>query len=155
VDTVDAAWAVREIVDDIRKFRPRIVLTFHHLGVSSHPDHIAVARFLDQAFAESPDGPVAYFEWGIPAHRAPLYQRPNLIPIRDDEIAAEVPLGGAAMDRKLAAIRAHETQYDFFLSLEQKFDYRTMATPEYFALRRSRVPRRGARVPDLWEYIDG
>lgn len=154
VDTVDAAWAVREIAGDIRRFRPQIVLTFHHLGVSSHPDHVAVARFLDQAFSETPDGPVAYFEWGIPVHRAPLYERPNLVPIPDDEIAAEVPLSDAAMDRKLAAIRAHETQYEFFLSLEQKFDYRTMASPEYFAVRRSRAPRKNGRVSDIWEYID-
>jgi LmbE family N-acetylglucosaminyl deacetylase len=123
--------------------------------VSGHPDHVAVARFLDQAFTETPDGPVAYFEWGIPVHRAPLYERPNLVPLQDHEIAAEVPLDDAAMERKLAAIRAHETQYEFFLSLEQKFDYRTMATPEYFALRRSRVPRKPAPVADLWEYVDG
>lgn len=154
VNLVDEAWAVREIVADIGRFRPQVVLTFHHLGVSSHPDHIAVARLLDLAFAQAAEGPVAYFEWGIPESRIPLYERPHLIPVPDAEVAAKVPIGGAAMDRKLAAIRAHETQYDFFLSLQQKFDYRQMATPEHFALRRSRGPRPGAVVADLWEGLD-
>jgi LmbE family N-acetylglucosaminyl deacetylase len=155
VKDADAAWAVREIVSDLERIRPQIVLTFHHLGVSGHPDHIAVARFLDQAFARVADGPAAYFEWGISAGRARLYDRPNLVPIPDDEVAAIVPVGEAAMDRKMAAIRAHETQYEFFLSLEAKLDYRRMATPEYFALRRARVPPARRPVTDLWEGIDG
>ena len=152
VSGVDSDRAVAEIISDIRRFRPQVVLTFHHLGVSSHPDHIAVARFLDRAFAATPDdGPLAYFEWGIPEERAPLYQRPNLIPIPAAEIAAAVPVTPEAMDRKVAAIGAHATQYDFFLSLQNRFDCREMATPEYFALRRSRVARNGDIVADLWE----
>jgi LmbE family N-acetylglucosaminyl deacetylase len=153
VNRVDANWAVREIIEDIHKHRPQVVLTFHHLGVSSHPDHIAVAGFLGRAFAET-DGPRAYFEWGIPEDRAPLYERANLISIPESEIVARVDIGEAAMERKLGAIRAHVTQYDFFLSLQQKFDYREMATPEHFGLRRSRGPRPGRILTDLWEGLD-
>lgn len=152
--TVDPVWAVREIVADIRRFRPQVVLTFHHLGVSGHPDHIAVAGFLGQAFDETTDGPLTYYGWGIPASRAKLYERPNLTPIPDEEIVAQVPIGTEAMDRKVAAIRAHVTQIDFFLSLEQKFDYRKMATPEYFTLRRSRIAPPTGIVTDLWDGID-
>jgi len=155
VKDVDTDWAVAEIVTDIRRFRPQIVMTFHHLGVSGHPDHIAVARYLDQAFAQTPDGPVRYFEWGIPASRASLYQRPNLVPIPDHEIAAVVPIRDDAMDRKIAAIEAHETQIEFYLGLQVLFNYREMATPENFGLRHSRVTGPAA-VPfsDLWEGID-
>ena len=154
VSTVDPAWAIGEIVADMRRHRPQVVVTFHHLGVSGHPDHIAVAEFLNRAFAGVEDGPRAYFEWGIPRHRAQLYQRANLVPIESEDIAAMVPVPDAAMERKLAAIRAHETQYDFFLSLQEKLDYREVSSPEHFALRRSRATPATPVVADLWEGID-
>ena len=157
VENVDAAWAVGEIVADIRRLRPQVVLTFHRLGVSGHPDHIAVARFLDRAFDEVDDGPAAYFGWGVAEHRAQLYQRPNLVPLPESQIAAAVPIGDEAMDRKLGNFRAHETQYDFFLSLQEKFNYREVSSPEYFELRRVRAGRRvpaGHIVSDLWEGLD-
>lgn len=151
---VDAEWAVREILADMERCRPQVVLTFHHRGVSGHPDHIAVANFLDRAFAHVGDsGPLRYYEWGIPARKAPLYERPNLIPMEDNEIAACVAVEGEAMDRKLASIRAHETQFDFFLSLEKKFNYREVATPECFALRRSRGRAPAHVASNLFEGI--
>jgi LmbE family N-acetylglucosaminyl deacetylase len=155
VATVDAEWAVREILADIEHHRPQVVLTFHHLGVSGHPDHIAVAGFLDRAFARSGDGgPSAYFEFGIPRARAPLYDRPNLVPLEDEEVAAIVPVAARAMDRKVEAIRRHATQIAFFESLQEKFDYRRMSTPEHFGLRRTRLPRPAAPVADLFEGIE-
>jgi N-acetylglucosamine malate deacetylase 2 len=156
VSGVDANWAVREIVSDIKRLRPQVVLTFHHLGVSGHRDHIAVAGFLERAFAEVSDGPVAYWEWGIPDSVAPRYERPGGIKvIPDDEVRACVPLSDAAMERKVAAIRAHETQIEFFLGVQARFDYRELATPEYFGLRRSRgFDPPTTIVSDLWEGID-
>lgn len=70
-----------------------------------------------------------------------LYQRPNLAAVADDEITAVVPVDDEAMDAKLAAIRSHETQIEFFNSLNAAFDYRTVARPEYFVLRRTRLAR--------------
>jgi LmbE family N-acetylglucosaminyl deacetylase len=154
VNAVDPAWAVREIVADMRRLRPQVVLTFHRLGVSGHPDHIAVAEYLDRAFAEVSDGPVRYFGWGIPTESARLYERPNLVPIPDHEIAARIAIGSDAMDRKIAAIRAHETQIDFFNGLQDKFNYRETATPECFALSRSRSAPPGGILTDLWDGLD-
>jgi LmbE family N-acetylglucosaminyl deacetylase len=150
---VDADWAVREIIADIRRHRPQVVLTFHHRGVSGHPDHVAVAAFLERAIAEAAgeDGPAVVYEWGIPRRRAALYQRPSLVPIEEEEIAAEVDVGGEAMERKLAAIRAHETQIEFLRSLEAKFDYREVTTPECFALGRSSRAHGAKIVSSLWE----
>jgi LmbE family N-acetylglucosaminyl deacetylase len=154
VASVDREWAVAEILADIRRLRPQVVLTFHHLGVSGHPDHIAVAGFLDEAFGRAGEaGPRAYFEFGLPRTRAELYQRPNLVPIEEDEIGAVVPVRGEAMERKVAAIQCHLTQIAFFESLVAKFDYRQVSTPEHFVLRRTRQPRPGAPVGDLFEGI--
>src|SRR5262245_11740670 len=47
VSKVDRAWAVQEIVSDIRRYRPHVAMTFHRGGVSAHPDHIAVSHYLD------------------------------------------------------------------------------------------------------------
>jgi LmbE family N-acetylglucosaminyl deacetylase len=152
---VDAAWAVGEILADMRAHRPQVVLTFHHRGVSGHPDHVAVAEFLDRAtIAAGAQRPAAHFEWGIPRVHSALYERPNLVPIEEHELAAVVPIRAAAMDRKLAAIRCHETQYEFFLSLEAKFDYRTLANPEHFARGRPQSAGASGSVRDLFEGID-
>lgn len=154
VARVDPGWAVGEILADIRRVRPHVALTFHRRGVSGHPDHIAVANFLDRAISEAGgDAPLVSYEWGIPRRKAPLYERPNLAPLEDDEIAAVVAVDDEAMDRKLEAIRRHETQYEFFVSLREKFDYRAVATPEHFARGRSRLLFDGRPVDDIFEGI--
>jgi LmbE family N-acetylglucosaminyl deacetylase len=152
---VDAKWAVREILDDMRRFRPHVVLTFHRGGVSGHPDHIAVANFLDRALVEAGDeSPVACYEWGISHARAPLYQRPSLVPLADAQIAAVVDVDDAAMDRKLAAIRCHETQIEHLTNMQAKFDFRATTRPEVFARGRSRVGVARAPVNDIFAGID-
>jgi LmbE family N-acetylglucosaminyl deacetylase len=124
-----------------------VTLTFHHGGVSGHPDHIAVAGFLDRAVDAAADV-LACYQWGIPRELERLYQRPNLVPMGDDEVAAVIDVPAGAMDRKIAAIAAHETQIEFFHSLEESFDYRAVAAREFFALRRSRLPQRPRAVTD-------
>jgi LmbE family N-acetylglucosaminyl deacetylase len=151
---VDATWAVGEILADIRRYRPQVTLSCHRRGVSGHPDHIAVAGFLDQAIAAAgADGPWVSYEWGIPRARAPLYDRPSLAPLEEDEVAAVIDVGGEAMDRKLEAIRCHETQYEFFVSLSEKFDYREMANPEHFARGPSRLRFDAHPVTGIFEGI--
>jgi LmbE family N-acetylglucosaminyl deacetylase len=155
VVTVDADWAVGEILGELMRFRPQVVLTFHHLGVSGHPDHIAVAGFLDRAFARAGSaGPQVYYEFGIPRSRAPLYDRPSLVPLEEDEIAAVVPIRAEAMERKVAAIQRHATQIEFFRSMQARFDYRSVSSPEHFALRRTRTARPPAPVADLFEGVN-
>lgn len=155
VASVDSAWAVGEILADIRRFRPHVAMTFHRGGVSGHPDHIAVAGFLDRAIAEAgDDGPQASYEWGIPRPRSVLYQRPSLVPLEERDIAAVIAIDAAAMDRKIDAIRCHQTQVEFFVSLEQKFDYRAVANPEHFARGRSRIAAGSAPVTDLFAGIE-
>lgn len=147
---------VAEVQKELEAIRPQVVLTFHHGGVSGHPDHIAVAGFLDAAVdrvTAAGGGPVRYYQWGIPRKLVSLYDRPNLVPMEEDEIAAVIDIPDDAMDRKIAAIECHETQIEFFRSLEEKFDYRSVARREHFSLRRPRVERDGRVVDDLFAEV--
>jgi len=156
VNEVDPDWAVGEILSDIAAFHPQIVMTFHRRGVSGHSDHIAVTQYLARAFDEAgDDGPVKMYEWGIPFEKVPLYDRPTLAALRDDEIHASIDISDAAMDRKVAAIRAHETQVVFFESLVERFDYREVSRPEVFSLRASRVGPQTGVAADLFSGIGG
>ncbi len=155
VSKVERAWAVQEIVNDIRRYRPHVAMTFHRGGVSGHPDHIAVSHYLDEAIAAAGgEGPQASYEWGIPRELAPLYERPSLVPLEKPEIAAVIAIGDEAIDHKIAAIRAHQTQVEFFESLEQKFNYRDMARHESFARGRCRVAAGKTTVTDLFAGIE-
>ena len=154
VAATDEDAAVAEILADIGRFRPQVVLTFHREGVSSHPDHIAVTRFLDRAFLESGDeGPSRFYEWGIPQARSHLYDRPNLKPMPDAEITASVSPSSEAIECKIAAIEAHVTQIEFYHWMQERFDYRTGSVPEYFALRRVRGPHPDGVLGGLFEGV--
>ena len=144
VGAMDQSRAIAEVVSDIRRFQPQVLLTFHHLGISGHPDHIAVATVLERAFEQTSGDsapPLKLYGYGIPEHKARLYQRDNLVPLKKDDVDAVIDIPDEAMDNKILAIRRHETQYDFYRSLQEKFDYRTVARPEHFHLRKTRLPR--------------
>jgi LmbE family N-acetylglucosaminyl deacetylase len=155
VADLDRDAAVGEIVADIQHFRPQVALTFHRAGVSGHPDHIAVTQYLGEAIARTGEhGPRACWGWGIARHRVPLYNRPKLVPLPDEEIAAVVTVRPEAMDMKIAAIRAHGTQIAFFDELQSMFDFREVSSPEYFALSHWRGERPPLPVTDLFEGVD-
>jgi len=149
---IDRAAAVGEIVREIESRRPHVLLTFHHRGVSGHPDHVAVAEFTREAFLRT-TAPQRLFEWGLPRAATALYDRPNIVPLEDDEIDAVVVVSAEAMARKIAAIHAHETQIEFFRSMQAKFDYAAAGSRECLTLRESRLPRPAAPLSDLFEGI--
>ena len=156
------AMAERAAIDEIHRemdsLGPHVVLTFHYRGVSSHPDHIAVTSYLEKAFDEAAvagaPGPLKLYEWGIPEEKSRLYDRPNLAATPDHEVHARITPSREAMERKISAIERHCTQYDFYLSLQEKFDYRTNSSPECFTLRRTRLPRTDDAETDLFVGMD-
>lgn len=156
VGDIEPSWAVDQIVRDILKYQPQVLLTFHHKGVSGHADHIAVARYLEEAFDRAGDlrgaaAPVKLYGYGITRELSELYERPNLLPLEESEIDAVVEIPDSAMDRKIEAIRCHRTQYDFYLKQQEKFDYRQEARPEHFHLRKTRLARPAGIESDLFD----
>jgi hypothetical protein len=83
-----------------------------------------------------------------------LYERPNLAPMEMREVVAAIPIRPEAMERKIAAIRCHETQIEFFESLQAKFDYGAVTSPEHFGVRWASVDLPTAPISDLFAGID-
>lgn len=115
-DARGLAWAAR-LLDAVE---PDTILTFGPDGATGHPDHVAVHRWVTEAWAMR--GGAArllcatattehlvrfapqYEEWGVYM----TDERPEGTPTRD--LALHVCLTGAALDRKLTALRAMTTQ---------------------------------------------
>jgi LmbE family N-acetylglucosaminyl deacetylase len=146
---------IRAVIEEIRAHRPQVILTFHRLGVSGHPDHVAIARFTQEAFRRAgAEGPLKLYEWAIPRSKASLYRGRRLIPVADEEIAAILAIPPAAMERKLEAIRRHETQIEFYEELVRIFgDFREATREEFFVLSDTRLPRPAGIEDDLFAGI--
>lgn len=144
---------VREVVEEIESRNPAVLITFHGKGVSGHPDHIAVTGMTREAFRRTGrDGPSKLYEWAIPQSRAALYRERTIYPAPDEDIGAVIEVPAAAMDRKLEAIRAHETQIEFYRQLiRMTGDYPAATSLEYFVLADTRLPRPERIENDLFE----
>ena len=46
---------VERLVEEVRRFRPQVVLTFEPGGLYGHPDHIAISRHTTEAFHKAAD----------------------------------------------------------------------------------------------------
>jgi LmbE family N-acetylglucosaminyl deacetylase len=115
-DAVGLAWAGR-LIDTVD---PDTILTFGPEGITYHRDHVAVHRWVTQAWTER--GRRSRLLYAAPtierlASFGPLYESWNVYMTADrpvgvppDELAAHVRLDGAELDRKVAALRAMATQ---------------------------------------------
>jgi LmbE family N-acetylglucosaminyl deacetylase len=111
VEDEEAAGQVLAVMDE---FCPQVVITWPPDGLSSHPDHIAVNRWVDLAFRRASTGKLKH-------HLAALYYvavassvtnalgYTHLHATPDDEITLTID-AHSTWDQKLTAIRCHHTQ---------------------------------------------
>ncbi len=157
---------VGKAVEQVRRFRPHVILGFGPAGVSRHPDHVTMCEVALEAFDAAADP--ARFP-GIPqGARAPwapykLYQY---------EVAQEiltawnVPLAGvprgrlttvidtsAWVERKIEAFFRHKTQAKDYTRILAREGYREFARVETYVLAKSRVPPGPFPETDLFEGI--
>jgi len=59
----------RECLQVMRRWRPDVVLAYDPLGVTCHPDHVAVGESVLRVWSGTPDPPALLF-WTIPEHVA-------------------------------------------------------------------------------------
>jgi LmbE family N-acetylglucosaminyl deacetylase len=95
------------------------VVTFGPDGITGHPDHIAVSRWVDLAIARATRPVRVLHAVTTPEHliefedidtKLGLYPDGPPLTARPDELAAELVLDAPLLARKLAALRAHDSQ---------------------------------------------
>jgi LmbE family N-acetylglucosaminyl deacetylase len=117
VDAATGAGAVEALIEEIE---PATILTFAPHGMTFHPDHIAVSRWVTDAWCRT--GCRARLLHAVPeaAHYATFaddYERWGVFMTDEraagvvaDELALHLRLTGCALDRKLAALHAMASQ---------------------------------------------
>jgi LmbE family N-acetylglucosaminyl deacetylase len=146
-DGVGVSWAAR-LLDHIR---PDTILTFGPDGITFHPDHIAVHRWVTQAWAEGggranllyaapsmehlAEFGALYEEWGMYMSD----ERPVGVP--EAELALHVRLSGWQLDRKITALRAMASQTSELIALLGADVYAAQVAEESYVEARTYAPR--------------
>lgn len=73
LDQADPQHVIAEIVEQVRRIRPQVVLTFDPSGFYGHPDHIAISQFTMAALVAAADS--TYPAGGLPHRVDKLYYR--------------------------------------------------------------------------------
>jgi LmbE family N-acetylglucosaminyl deacetylase len=154
-DGVGLAWAAR-LIDHVR---PDTILTFGPDGVTFHPDHIAVHRWVTQAWADG--GRRARLLYAAPStqHLAEfgehyekwgMYmsdERPVGVP--EDELAVHLRLGGWELDRKITALRTMASQTASLIAMLGVDVYAAQVAEESFVDALTYAPRPVARLASV------
>ena len=113
LDGVDEEEAVARIEKVIRDLRPQILLTWPADGLSDHPDHKAVSRWVTKAFIKSekldPNAPKSLYYIAIPVSLTVKFNNIKLHSVPDNEINLEIDVN-PVWEKKMKAIRCHQTQ---------------------------------------------
>ncbi|GAA4364653.1 PIG-L family deacetylase [Nocardioides caricicola] len=138
VDPGEAAARLACVLDDVR---PDTVITFGPDGFTGHPDHRAVSGWVDRALTLSSLRPLLLHPVAVePAVDPALDEdfgvfelgRPRIC--TSDELALSVPLAGAALDRKVEALLAQESQTAGLVSAVGHERFRAWVATERFAV---------------------
>jgi LmbE family N-acetylglucosaminyl deacetylase len=108
--------AVAAVLDAVR---PDTIVTFGPEGMTGHPDHRAVSRWTTAAWSAT-GGPARLWyatltpefhdRWGALNDEVGLWSAGPPPVTAAGDLAAEIHLDGAVLDRKMAALRAHRSQ---------------------------------------------
>jgi LmbE family N-acetylglucosaminyl deacetylase len=147
VDQADPAHLIGQIVQQVRRVRPHIVITFPPDGIYGHPDHIALSQFTTAALVGAAD---AGFNDPQPPHRvSKLYfmvdARPMVEYLQKD-FGFDIRMTIDGVERKWMAWE----DWAVTTRLETADHWRTVV--EAIRCHRSQLPSLGA-MPDWPEAI--
>jgi LmbE family N-acetylglucosaminyl deacetylase len=135
---VPLAEVVPPLVELIRGVRPDYVVTFGPDGITGHPDHVAVSRWVTAAWREAGHGQLRYavsthsFVRRFAAVHAELGLPPDLPAVPDEQVALAVRLAGGELDVKRAALAAHGSQTEALVAAMGEQTYRRWYAVETF-----------------------
>jgi len=126
----------------ILSVRPDVIVTFGPDGMTGHPDHATISRWVTAAWNTTGRGADLLYATTSPAaverHRA-IYAELDVVPDRalphttpEDELALEVALDGWELDRKRAALAAHASQTVPLVEQIGEERYRAWLDREFF-----------------------
>jgi LmbE family N-acetylglucosaminyl deacetylase len=117
VDQATGAGTVQALIEEVE---PATILTFAPHGVTFHPDHITISRWVTDAWCRTGCRARLFHATPEVTHHAEFaedYERWGVYmtddrpaPVAADELALHLRLEGAALDRKLAALHAMASQ---------------------------------------------
>lgn len=139
------------IVELLRQLRPDVVVTFGPDGITGHPDHRTVSRWVTSAWREASHGQLLYavvtrefMERFAELHRRLGLENSYAGVVDNEQVALEVVLDEEELTLKRAALAAHATQTEALAEAMGETTYR-----RWFAVETFRVPR-----PDSLEDYD-
>jgi len=114
--TTDGTASVMRLIDELA---PDTILTFGPEGMTGHPDHRAISRWTTDAWLSTGSParllyatltPQFHQTWGELNDRIGIWMSGTGPSTAESDLAVNVHLTGAAMDRKVVALRAHASQ---------------------------------------------
>jgi LmbE family N-acetylglucosaminyl deacetylase len=136
-DEVGAAEILAQLVD----FRPDTVLTFGPDGITGHPDHIAVSRWVDAAVAACDDPPQVLWStqttewierWRKPLDALGVFLGNEPLAIARHEVRSDPDLTDEEAGRKLASLLCQTSQVAPLVQAFGLDAYREAMTEEVF-----------------------
>ena len=122
---------MKMIKEEVDFFKPDALITFHEQGISGHPDHQAVTRWLLELVKNQPKT-IALFLYGVLLEQTEHMPRRRLLPMTLAEVTHRIVVSDY-LDTKIEAIKAHATQeesWQRFINPLEKF--KISAQWEYF-----------------------
>ena len=128
--SMDEKEAVARVVALLRELKPQVIITFGPDGISGHPDHVAVSRWVTAAFDESDAAQKLYYV----APSSATQQACGVPPPRElvGGPAAAIDIS-QVLQAKARAIECHISQSPPIVNASN------LECHEYFRLARSRV----------------
>ncbi|NJD62090.1 MAG: PIG-L family deacetylase [Deltaproteobacteria bacterium] len=160
------ALLVEKAVDQIRRFRPHVLIGFGPGGVSGHPDHVVMSEVALEAFdaaadpmrfpRRQPEGlapwaPCKLYQFEIAQEILDAWNAP-LAGVPRESLSAFVDVS-AFVERKVEAFSCHRTQAKDSARILSREGYREFARLETYVLAKTRLPRPGRPENGLLEDI--
>jgi LmbE family N-acetylglucosaminyl deacetylase len=119
------------IMQEIKRFKPDIIITFHENAISGHPDHLVVTNWTFNTIKTIPNPPKLFF-YGLNQEQTSIVTFRKLIPIENEEITHIIDVENFVSD-KIAAIECHKTQISLWHQFQNmKIDFGIYAKLEIF-----------------------
>jgi len=122
---------IQLIQNEIDFFKPDALITFHEQGISGHPDHQTVTRWLLELIKNSRE-PRSLFLYGVLLEQTEQIPRRRLLPMTMAEVTHKISVSDF-LDTKIEAIKAHVTQEESWQRFIQPIEkIKISARWEYF-----------------------